>query len=75
MKQVKEREVSNMRLDEMNYDVVGMRLPNGKIQVVKNKQGAKGEVFESEQAFCDRFNSLNEGASGIRVVVMDMINE
>ena len=64
-----------MRLDEMNYDIIGMRLPNGKIKVVKNKQGISGEVFESEQEFCNRFNSLNEGASDIRVVVMDMINE
>ena len=64
-----------MILEEMDYDVVGMRLPNGKIQVVKNKNGAKGEVFENEKSFCDRFSSLNEGTSRVSVVVMDMINE
>ena len=64
-----------MQIDEMGYDVVGMRLPNGKIKVVKNRAGSKGEEFDNEQAFCERFKPLNEGASRLSVVVLDMINE
>ena len=42
-------------MSNSDWDIVGMRLPNGKIQVVKNRYGSSGEVFESDEAFYEKY--------------------
>lgn len=56
----------------LSGNVVGVRLPNGKIQVIKNTYGMSGEVFESEQEFYSKFQ-INESA-GASVTILESIN-
>lgn len=61
--------------DSMGYDVVGMRLPNGKVKVVSNKNGSVGEVFENADAFNRKFSAINESTgTQLSVTILDMIN-
>lgn len=60
-----------------DWDIVGMRLPNGKVKVVKNKYGPSGEVFESDSAFYGKYKysiSENTGNPNITCGIYDSIN-
>lgn len=54
------------------YEVVGMRLPNGQIKVVKSSRGASGEVV-SESVFMEKYGHVNEGTS-TNYIILDSIN-
>ena len=54
-------------------DVVGMKLPNGKVQVVRSNKGSSGEVFESEEDFNKKYPNLNE-SSGSHVTMIESVN-
>lgn len=54
------------------YEVVGMRLPNGQIKVIKNVRGSVGEVV-SESVFREKYARVNEGVSG-NYTILDSIN-
>ena len=45
-------------MSNSDWDIVGIRLPNGKIQVVKNRYGSSGEVFESDEAFYSKYQNM-----------------
>lgn len=63
--------------DNINSDVVGMRLGNGNVKVVKSSVGGVGEVFESESRFRERYTSINEGSnigSNITITILESIN-
>lgn len=66
-----------MDVNSMNYDVVGVRLPNGHVKVAKSNLeiiGIEGVVFENEQAFRDNFQRINEGVDrNVSVEIIDMI--
>ena len=62
-----------MNFDSINYDIVGLELPNGKVQVVKNKYGEKGKVFEHRADFEREFQPLNESV-GASSIILESIN-
>ena len=52
---------------ENAWDIIGMRLPNGKIKVVRNKYGPTGEILESDSAFYGKYrNIITERANKIK---------
>jgi hypothetical protein len=57
----------------LSSKVVGVRLPNGKIQVIKNYFGVSGEIFESEKEFYSKFQHINE-SDGESVTILESIN-
>ena len=63
---------SNM-YESLAYDIVGIKLPNGKVQVVKNNYGTSGQILESENEFISQFQPLNE-SKGAQCIVMETIN-
>lgn len=66
-----------MDVNSVNYDVLGVRLPNGQVRVVKSNleiAGIEGAVFENEQAFRDNFQHINEGVDrNVSIKIIDMI--
>lgn len=56
-------------------NVVGIRLPNGKIKVIKSSHGHIGEVFESEELFYRKFQNINESGVTIECNIIESINE
>jgi hypothetical protein len=61
-------------MDSRDYDIVGVRLPNGKVKVLKSKFGSVNEEFADEKALYSHFQTINEGA-GASIQIMEMINE
>ena len=56
-------------------NVVGIRLPNGKIKVIKSNHGHIGEVFESEELFYRKFQNINESGVMVECNIIESINE
>jgi hypothetical protein len=63
-----------MDLSNYSADVVGIKLPNGKVQVIKNNNGTVGEVFESVETFYSKFSHINEGTGSHTVQIIESIN-
>ena len=63
-------EFSNGVFDE--YQVVGMRLPNGMIKVVKNSGGSSGEML-TESVFMEKYGHINEGTSQ-NFIILESVN-
>ena len=59
----------------LNYKNVGLRLPNGKVKVLKSEKGDKGRIFESADDFYKEYQSINEGSGEVSCFLMDMILE
>ena len=60
----------------LDYDVIGVRLPNGKIQIMKDKKGtSKGTILENDQEFCSKYSAINEGTNKISAIILDTILE
>lgn len=55
-----------------NYkeDVVAIKYPNGKVEVVK---GPVGEVYENEQQFYNRYQKIDESTGRIKSLIIDYI--
>ena len=53
------------------YDVVGVRLSNGMLKIVKGD--SINEVI-SEEEFVSRFGPINEGVNTNKVLIMEPIN-
>jgi hypothetical protein len=61
----------------INAKNVGIRLPNGKIKMMKaaNPSDANKE-FESDEEFYNKFPNINEGSGDtISNLILDIINE
>lgn len=59
------------------WDIAGMRLPNGKVKVVRNKYGPIGEVFESDSEFYSKYRQFiteRADSSNITCGIYDSIN-
>lgn len=64
-----------MEFKGLQEGIVGMRLPNGTVKVIKSTQGHIGEVFENESKFYERFQSINESnGSSVNVSIIESIN-
>lgn len=64
-----------MDFSNVNGDVVAIKLPNGTVKVVKNKNGSVGEIFESEDKFYSKYRVINESTGATNsCVVLNMIN-
>ena len=64
-------------MSNSDWDIVGMRLPNGKIQVVKNRYGSSGEVFESDEDFYDKYRHFiteKSDSSNVTCGIISSIN-
>lgn len=44
-------------------DIIGVKLPNGKVQVIKSNYGSVGEIFENVESFKTKFQAINEGST------------
>lgn len=64
----------NTGLENLPYEVVGLRLPNGQIKVVKSSTGTIGEVCMNESVFLSKYRKIDEGCSGNSCIIMDMVN-
>lgn len=61
--------------ENISAGVVGKRLPNGKVKVVKNVSGQVGEIFESDAEFNKKYGRVNEGSNqGTGTVLLESIN-
>lgn len=61
--------------ENISAGVVGKRLPNGKVKVVKNVSGQVGEIFESDAAFNKKYGKVNEGSNpGAGSLILESIN-
>lgn len=60
----------NGNFNQYKEDVVAIRYPNGKIEVVK---GPVGEVYESEQQFYSRHQRIDESTGESKSLIIDLI--
>ena len=59
----------------LNYKNVGMRLPNGKVEIVKSEKGDMGRILESADAFYSEYQVINEASGEASCILIDMILE
>lgn len=60
----------NGNFNQYKEDVVAIRYPNGKIEVVK---GPVGEIYESEQQFYSRYQRIDESTGESKSLIIDYI--
>lgn len=56
-----------------NPKIVCVKLPNGKVQVIKNTCGVTGEIFDSVQDVYSKYQRINEGVEP-DVSVLESVN-
>lgn len=55
---------------------VGIRLPNGKVKMMKSANPSdKDKEFNSDEEFYKTFPNVNEGTGEISSLILDTINE
>jgi hypothetical protein len=60
----------------INAENVGIRLPNGKVKMMKSKNPSdKNREFNSDSDFYKAYPNVNEGSGALTSVILDMINE
>ena len=62
--------------ENINSSVVGMKLSNGKVQVVKSSVGSQGVVFESVSSFESAFSGRVDESTGspVSYTLIESIN-
>lgn len=64
-----------MEFSGLQGGIVGMRLPNGTVKVIKSTVGHVGEVFENDSKFYERFQSINESnGNTVKCSIIESIN-
>lgn len=61
--------------NNVNGDVVVMKLPNGKVQVVRSRVDGILGIYDSVEDVYSHIKKVNESGSGSDVKVLDSINE
>lgn len=60
----------------INAQNVGIRLPNGKVKMMKSANPSdKDKEFNSDEEFYKAFPNVNEGTGEISSLILDTINE
>lgn len=63
-----------MEFTNVNGDVVAIRLPDGKIKIIKNNVGPVGEIFESESELNSKYQKVNESGINTSIMILESIN-
>ena len=54
---------------------VGIRLPNGKVKMMKSKNPSdRNREFDSDAEFYKAFPNVNEGSGAVTSLILDMVN-
>lgn len=56
-----------------NHKIVCVKLPNGKVQIIKNTEGVTGEIFDSVQDVYSKYQRINEGVE-TDISVLESVN-
>ena len=55
------------------YSIVGMKLPDGRVKVIKSPSGSVGDVI-TESVFMEKYVHINEDISNSNWLLVDSIN-